>query len=129
MPLTVFLSKVVGLMLVMIGGAILIRRKYFLGVFATYVEQRLVRTTMSMIELFAGIALLVAHHAWSPPPAAMLTIIGWLVVLEGTIYLLLPDAWVGWFIATFNTQAWYVVGGSLAIVVGVYLAGSGFAWW
>ena len=126
MALTVLLAKVVGIVLAMIGGAILVRRRYFLPVFATWAEARLVRTTMSMIELLFGVYVVVAHNVWSPLPAALITILGWMAVLEATIYLFLPDPWVAKFIATFNTPAFYVVGGLLAIVVGVYLAGFGF---
>ena len=129
MALTILLAKVIGIVLVMIGAAIMIRRDYFLPVFAAYVEQRLVRATMSMIELLAGVFLVVAHNVWSPWPAALITILGWMAVLEATIYLFLPDGWVAKFIATFNTAGWYVVGGMLAIVVGIYLAGFGFTWW
>jgi hypothetical protein len=129
MALTVLLAKVIGIVLVVIGGAILIRRSYFLAVFGTYAEQRLLRATMSMIELLAGVFLVVAHDLWSPLPAALITIVGWMAILEATIYLFLPDRLVAKFIATFNTPAWYVVGGLLAIVVGIYLAGFGFAWW
>jgi hypothetical protein len=127
--LTIFLAKAIGIVLVMTGAAIVIRRHYFLPVFGAYVEQRLLRTTMSMIELLAGIFLVVGHNVWSPLPAAMITILGWMAVLEATIYLFLPDRLVAKFIGTFNTANWYVVGGSLASVVGVYLAGFGFGWW
>jgi hypothetical protein len=126
MALTVLLAKVIGIMLVVIGALIIIRRRYFLPIFAAYVEQRLLRTTMSMIELLAGIFLVVGHNVWSPLPAALITIIGWMAVFEATIYLLLPDRWVAKFIATFNTAGWYIVGGSLAIAVGGYLSWFGF---
>jgi hypothetical protein len=129
MALTVLLAKVVGIVLAMVGGAILIRRRHFLPIFATYTEERLVRATMSMIELLFGVFLVVAHNIWSPMPAALITIIGWMAVLEATIYLFLPDVWVGKLIATFNTTTFYVIGGLLAVVVGIYLAGFGFAWW
>ena len=85
MALTILLAKVIGIVLVMIGAAIMFRRHYFLPVFAAYVEQRLVRTTMSMIELLAGVFLVVAHNVWSPLPAALITILGWMAVLEATI--------------------------------------------
>jgi hypothetical protein len=129
MALTILLAKVIGIVLAVIGAMILIRRQHFLSVFAAYAEQRLLRTTMSMIELLAGIFLVVGHNVWSPLPAALITIIGWMAVLEAAIYLLLSDRLVAKFIATFNTATWYVIGGSLAIVVGGYLAGFGFGWW
>jgi hypothetical protein len=68
------------------------------------------------------------HNGWSPPAAAIITIIGWLVVIEAAIYLLLPDDLVGRFIGTFNTEGWYIAGGLLSIALGIYLAAFGFGW-
>jgi hypothetical protein len=128
METTLFLAKVIGLSLILIGAAIALRRRYFLPIFATYVEQRLVRTTMSMIELVAGLALVV-HNAWTPLPAAVITLLGWMAVAEALVYLLAPDDLVARFIGTFNTEGWYIAGGGLALAVGLYLTGFGFGWW
>lgn len=104
------------------GGAIWCR------CLAGYVEQRLLRFTLSMIELLAGLAL-VMHNAWSPAAAAILTLLGWMAVMEAVFYMLAPDGVVRRFMAVFNTEGWYLVGGSLAVPVGLYLAGFGFGWW
>ena len=114
METTVFLSKVIGFTLFIVGAAIILRRRYFLPVFAAFGEQRLVRAVVSMIELVAGLSLVV-HNVWTPLPAA--------------IILLLPDALVGRLIGTFNAEGWYIVGGVLATGAGLYLVGFGFAWW
>jgi hypothetical protein len=128
MEATILLSKAVGLCLIVIGAAIILRRRYFLSVFAAYAEQRLVRTVAAMIELAVGL-LLVVNNLWSPLPAAVITLIGWLAVAEAVAYLFLPDVLVARIIGTFNTAACYSVAGMLAIAVGIYLAGFGFAWW
>jgi len=128
MEATVLLSKTLGLCLIVIGAAIILRRHYFLPVFAAYVEQRLVRTVASMIELGVGL-LLVVNNVWSPLPAAIITLLGWLAVTEAIAFLFLPDVFVARLIGTFNTTACYIIGGVLAIGVGLYLAGFGFGWW
>jgi hypothetical protein len=128
METTVLLSKALGLCLVVVGAAIMLRRHYFLPVFATFGEQRLVRTVVSMIELAAGL-FLVVHNTWLPLPAAVITLLGWMAVAEATAYLFLPDVLVARLLDTFNTATWYVIGGALAIGVGIYLAGFGFGWW
>jgi hypothetical protein len=128
METTVLLSKVLGLTLVIVGAAIVLRRRYFLPVFAAFVEERLVRTVVSMVELVAGL-FLVVHNVWTPLPAAVLSLLGWMAVAEAAMYLLMPDAVVERIIGTFNTARWYMVGGLLAMGVGLYLAGFGFGWW
>ena len=128
MEATVLLSKVLGLCLIVIGAAIILRRHYFLPVFAAYVEQRLLRTVVSMIELAVGL-LLVVNNVWSPLPAAIMTLLGWMAAAEAIAYLFLPDVLVARLIDTFNTATWYILGGGLAIGVGLYIAGFGFGWW
>jgi hypothetical protein len=128
MAATLLLSKVVGLTLIVIGAVIILRRRDLVPVFAGYVEQRLLRFIMSMIELVAGLAL-VMHDTWSPPAAAILTLLGWMMVVEALFYMLAPDDVVADFMAIFNTEGWYAVGGGFAVLVGLYLAGFGFGLW
>ncbi|WP_394891552.1 hypothetical protein ACG873_09895 [Mesorhizobium sp. AaZ16] len=105
------------------------RRRYFTPVFGAFVEERLVRAVVSFAELIGGLFLVIAHNIWAPLPAAIISILGWMAVIEATAYLLLPDDMLEKFIGTFNVPAWYLVGGIFAILVGIYLAGFGFGWW
>ena len=129
MPLTLLLSKVIGVGFIFLSVILIARRRYFISVMGGFVEQRLLRMVVSLFELFVGLLLIVTHNVWSPLPAAIITLIGWMAVVEALLYLCLPDEWLGRFIAAFNTSAWYVSGGSLGIAVGVYLAGSGWGFW
>src|SRR5262245_8639982 len=127
MEATSFLARVIGLSLVAIGAVIVARRRALVPVFAGYVDQRLLRFTMSMIELIGGLGLVV-NNVWSPLAADVLTLVGWLAVAEALFFMAAPDAWVSWLMRNFNTEGWYIAGGTLAVVVGVYLASWGFGW-
>jgi hypothetical protein len=126
MLLTMLLSRVLGLFLVILGALILLRRRYYLSVFAEFGRARLTRTVISMAELLAGLFLLVIHNRWSSFAAGLVSLIGWMAVLESLIYLALPDRIVEKFLKTFNTPGWYLCGGVLAIATGLYLAAYGF---
>jgi hypothetical protein len=126
MDLTILLARVIGLFLVIVGAAILLRRRYFLSVFGAYPESRLTRAVVSISEVLAGLFLVVMHNQWSTVSAAIITMIGWLVLFEGLLFLFIPDDLAGRFIATFNTEGWYIVGGVLAIGAGAFLAAFGF---
>jgi uncharacterized membrane protein len=128
METTLFLAKLVGIALVVIGVVIAVRRRDLVPVFAGYVDQPLLRVTISMIELLAGLGLVV-HNAWSPLPAAVMTSLGWMAVAEAVFYMAAPNSLVAQLMDTFNTETWYVVGGGLAVAVGLYLAGFGFGGW
>jgi len=128
MELTVYLSQVLGLFLIICGVAIMVRRSYFAPVVGGFVEDRLTRMIVGVLELLAGLFLATAHTDWSSLPASIITAIGWLLVLEGTAYLLLSDKQMTSIIKMANNKAWYVFGGILSILLGVYLASYGFGW-
>lgn len=123
---TLLLSKVFGIFLVILGAMIVFRRHYFIPVFAAYVRERLTRTVISLVELLIGLFVAVGHNQWTPIPAAVITLLGWMAIVEGMVYLALPDEFVEKLIRTFNTPFWYIIGGLLAIGVGGYLGAYGF---
>ena len=127
METTLFLSQVLGLFLLIVGSAVLYRKQYLVPVIGEFVEERLMRMVMGILELLAGLFLVLAHTDWSSIPAGIITAIGYLLVIEGTAYLLLPDAAMRWVIRTFNVRLWYHLGGVLAIMLGAYLCAYGFA--
>ena len=129
MATTVYLSKVFGISLVIIGALIMLRRRYFVLVFAAFVREPLVRAITAFIELLAGTFLVVGHNVWSPLPAAIISLFGWIAVIEATAYLVLPDDTLERVVSAFNTATVYLLGGLLAIAVGLYLMGFGFGWW
>lgn len=126
METTIYLSQLFGLFLAIVGAAVLYRKQYYVPVIGAFVEERLSRMLMGMLELAAGLSIVLAHTDWSSPAASTITTIGYLLAIEGTMYLLLPDKAMGWVIRTFNVKAWYIVGGTLSILLGAYLCFFGF---
>ena len=127
METTLFLSQVLGLFLIIAGAAVLYRKQYFVPVIGQFVEERLTRMLMGMLELLAGLFLVVAHTDWSSLAAGIITAIGYALVIEGAAYLLMPDRIMRSLIKSFNVRLWYHVGGTLAIFMGVYLCFVGFS--
>lgn len=124
--LTVLLSKVLGIFLMVVGAAVALRRNYFIPVVATFVEERLTRFVVGLAELLAGLFLVVTHNEWSSAPAAIVTLIGWLAVIESIAYMLLPDEVLEELIGALNKPEWYVGSGILSMILGLFLAGFGF---
>ena len=126
LPLTILLSRALGVFFAILGVLILLRRRYYLALFATFGRERLTRAVISLVEMMAGLFLVVIHNEWSSLAASIITLIGWMAVLESLIYLALPDSIVQKFLETFNTPGWYLCGGLLAIAAGLYLIAYGF---
>ena len=123
---TVLLSQVFGIYLIIVGTTILVRRRYFLPVFAAFVQERLTRAVVSFAEILGALFLIMTHSVWSSLPAGIISALGWIAVVEGTAYLALPDELLDTCIRTFNTPSWYLFGGVLSVAIGVYLTVHGF---
>ncbi len=129
MSQTILLARVLGLFLIIIGALVMIRRHYFIEAFAAFAAQRMVRVILAMMMVLAGLFLVISHNDWSSAPAGIISAVGWIVVVEGIVYASLPDERIGRLMVAFNVPAWYLLGGVLAVAVGIYLAGHGFGVW
>ncbi|HEY0948108.1 MAG TPA: hypothetical protein VGE53_01265 [Candidatus Paceibacterota bacterium] len=123
---TLYLSQVLGLSLIIVGLSIMLRKRYYVPVVGEFIEDRFMRMVMGILELLGGLFLVLAHNDWSTLPAGIISAIGWVLVIEGTAYLLVSDRMMSWMIRTFNVRTWYVVGGLLSVALGLYLALTGF---
>jgi hypothetical protein len=129
MLLTLLLAKVFGLALVAIGIALIAYRDLYAQMTRDFIQQRLLRTVISFSELVVGLFIVIGHNVWSPVPAAVITVLGWMFVLEGASYLLLPEKWTIRFVSAVNRPQVFIASGVIGIVLGIYLADYGFALW
>ena len=83
---------------------------------------------LALLELVAGIMLTVAYPTIGTDVPGILSIIGYMLIVEGIFYLGVPLGVSRKFISKFNTSSWYVAGGVAAIALGSYLAGMGFGY-
>ena len=126
MESTLYLSQVLGLFLIIVGLSVMLRKRYYVPVVGEFIEDRFVRMVMGILELLAGLFLVLAHNDWSSLAAGIISTVGWLLIIEGTAYLLLSDKVITWMIRTFNVRVWYVAGGVLSVLLGLYLSLTGF---
>lgn len=123
---SLYLAQVIGLYLMIGGVVIMLRRSYLIPVVGTFIEERLTRFIWASVELMAGLFFVVGYQDWSSLHGSILTVFGWMLLLEGIMYMVLPDAYVKKFFKVINVRGFYVAGGILSLVVGMYLAGVGF---
>ena len=129
MTLTLLLAKVFGVALIAIGTALIIYRDHYAQMTRDFIQQRLLRTVISFSEMVVGLFIIIGHNVWSPLPAAVITVLGWMFVLEGGSYLLIPEKHTARFISAVNRPQFFIACGVIGIVLGIYLADYGFALW
>ena len=126
MMLTILLAKVLGIYLIVIGFLCLIRRQYIVSAMAGFIENKALRFVVAACELIAGLFLVFAHEIWTSGPAIIVSLFGWLMLIEGFAYLFVSDRRLKKCAKIFSNKAWYIIGGLLAIILGVYLLYAGF---
>jgi hypothetical protein len=124
--MTVPLSQVLGTFLVIVGVIVVARRSHYIAVVAAFPEAGLLRMVYALLELLAGLFIVIAYNLWTPLPAALITLLGWLLVIEGVAFLLMPDEAVERLVAAVNRPVVYAVTGWISILLGAYLALYGF---
>jgi hypothetical protein len=102
------------------------RRHYYIAVYPLIVTERMTRMVFATFALIGGLMLALADPLWQTLPSVIISLIGWMAALEGLVYLALPDDQLAKLVAMFNKPAAYLVGGIVAMVLGIYLAAIGF---
>ena len=126
METTILLSKVFGLFLMIAGFSVMVRKHYFVPVIGGFVEERLTCMLLGILELLAGLFLSMQYMDFGTLPSSIISALGIALVLEGTLYLLLPDRIVKKVIRFYNVPLWYALGGTLSVLIGAYLVFFGF---
>lgn len=126
--LTILLAKVFGLYLIIGGVAIWARQREFMPIIGAFIHDRVTRLVVALVELMAGLFLVVSHNVWTTFPEAVVTIFGWCLLLEGAFYMLASDEVVERHVKMLNKKGWYTFGGIFGVILGIYLAGYGFGW-
>ncbi len=120
------LPQLLGLYFVIVGGIVLYRRKAVMPAVSQLAANRPLMLVIALAELLAGIAIILNYPVVTASADGIVALVGWMLVVEGIIYISLPYRRVQKFIRAFNTPQWYGVGGVIALLVGLYLAGVGF---
>jgi uncharacterized membrane protein len=126
METTILLSKVLGIFITIAGLVILIRRSYFVPIVNSFAKEHVLRIALSAIEMVAGLFLIMIHNTYNSLPSSIISIVGWLALLEGVFYFSASDHTIEKFLHRINTSRVYIVGGLFAIIVGIYLTSYGF---
>lgn len=120
------LAQLLGLYFIIVGVLVLYRRKSIMPAVSQLVANRPLLFVIALAEILAGLAVILTFPQFSPSWEGALSIIGWVLTIEGILYLALPFRVVQRFVRKFNNDTWYGTGGAVAILLGAYLAAGGF---
>ncbi len=90
MPTSIFLAKLIGPVMIVIGLAVLINQDEFRKLSQEFLGSRALLFLSGLVLLPAGIAILLVHNVWRLDWRVLITIIGWLITISSAARLLAP---------------------------------------
>ena len=127
-PRTIFLSRLIGLYLVLISLAMLTHKQSTVESMTALMHNLPVLFVTAVIAMAAGLAMVLGHNVWSGGVLpVVVTLTGWMMLTKAAILLFLsPEAANGLFLAGFHYQQLFYPYTAFSLFLGLYLTYAGF---
>lgn len=126
MCLSIFLAQVIGLYLFLMSLAMLVHQQRFKKTCSDLLGNMMLITLTGGIMLVVGLLIVVDHNIWVPDWPVLITIIGWILLLQGLMRLFVPDAFIK-MSKDMQGKVVYTLGCWIRLFVGIYLIWAGFS--
>jgi hypothetical protein len=125
MDTSLFLARLLGPMLLVIGAGVLINRENFRTMAKELVASRELMFIVGLLTLLGGLAIVNTHNVWQGWPT-IITVFGWIFVVGGALRILVPDTVRSIQGAALDNPMLPAIGGAVQAVLGAWLCYVGF---
>jgi len=125
MDTSLFLARLIGPMLLVVGASVLINRENFLAMAKEFVASREQMFIVGLLTLLGGLAIVNTHNVWSGWPT-IITVFGWIFVVGGALRILAPDVVRSAQSAALEKPELTTIGGAVQTLFGAWLCYVGF---
>lgn len=124
---TRFLARLIGLYCLLAALGMFLQRDAWAAAITALVRDPLL-LLLGALVVAAGLALVLAHNVWSGGALpVVVTVIGWLTLLKGMMFWVLPPAAaVDFYLERLHYAQLYPLYGALSFAIGLYLTVAGF---
>jgi hypothetical protein len=125
---TRFLARLIGLYCLSAGLLMLLQRAGMIAAVTAVVQSGALLLILGVVIVPAGLAMILAHNVWSGGALPVIvTVIGWLTLLKGLMFWILPPAGIAqlYLQQLHYAELFYLYAGA-SFVIGVYLTWQGF---
>jgi len=122
----VWIARLIGPVFVAIGLGIVLNRGFYAAAVGEGVRSPVLIYLAGIASLVAGLAILNAHRTWTSDWRAIVTILGWLLVIGGVLRIVLPRITTSIATTLYSGTVAIAIVGVIVFVVGAYLSFEGY---
>ncbi len=126
MPPAVLIARLIGPLFVVIGVGVLLNAPFYVGAIAEAVHSPTLVYLSGIASLLAGLAMLNAYRAWTADWRAIVTILGWLMVIAGIVRIVLPQIVTALATTIYSGPTALAIAGAIVLVLGGFLTVKGY---
>ncbi|MGO9641067.1 MAG: hypothetical protein ACLP1Y_07180 [Candidatus Acidiferrales bacterium] len=125
--LTTFLSKLIGLYYILVSLAMFMHKQATVDMATAITHNPPVLFVVGLVTLATGLAIVLGHNVWSGGVLPIVvTIIGWLTLIKGLLFLYLsPAAVPKFFLGCLHYERLFYVYVAFCLILGIYLTYAG----
>ena len=127
MRLTAILAQVIGLFTVITTLAMLLQRRMTEEVISSLIANRALLYVVGLIATLCGLLIVLSHNVWKGGALPIVvTLLGWLILLRGILFLVLPRETIQYVYRNLNFRRNYPIIAAVGLGLGLLLTYAGF---
>ena len=126
MEVSVFLARLLGPLLLLLGVGLLVNPRVFRAIATEVVGSLTLVYLFGLIDFAAGLAILLVHNVWTVNWRVLITLIGWLLMIRGAARVLITDTLMDYAKTVIRRKQLYPVSGGVLVILGLVLCYFGY---
>ena len=127
MQTSLYLAKLIGPTLIVIGIGMLINRDGYRDMAREFLGSRALIYLAGLFAFVPGLAVVLAHNVWAADWRVIITILGWLALIGGTFRILFPQEVTRIGTRVIANPSTMLIGGVVTLALGALLSFYGYA--
>ena len=129
MQRSIFLAKLIGPFLAVIGVALIFNADTFRTMAGEFLKSYSLIYLAGLLALIAGLAIVNTHNEWTGGWRVVITVLGWLAVIGGIVRIVFPRTveTLGASMIATSSNAWIIGEGVVFLALGAWLSFMGYA--
>ncbi|HEC32837.1 MAG TPA: DUF2065 family protein [Candidatus Kaiserbacteria bacterium] len=126
MDTTLFLAQIMGVYFLVAGAGVLMNPGRIKGAMGEIRQSYILPYFDGVVVLVVGLLVVLTHNIWNGLLTSLVSLIGWIAVLEGVLMLTLPQKTISMMMQKFMGANLGRFMGVVSVVVGLYFIYNGF---